>query len=120
MIMLANKQMEYFWETEYKFGSFLEKIFGSQYKRKYSLIGNGVFNLIFTSKGIYEIKYSQSRNGLIPNDNHAVSADKQEIIDTIVNNLKTEVTVSGGKFLTFAVGPWFAKVEIIKKMREPN
>ena len=117
---MLKKNYEYFWESEYKFGSFLEKIFNSQYKRKYSLTGSGIYNLIFTSKGIYEVKYSQSRNGLIPADNHAVSADKQEIIDTIVNNLKTNVTISGGKFLSFAVGPWFAKVEIIKKMREPD
>ena len=28
---------EYFWETEYKFGEFLKKIFGEDvYKRKYS------------------------------------------------------------------------------------
>ena len=112
--------MEYFWETENKFRLFLKDVFGEQYRTKYSLTGSGIYNLIFTSKGIYEVKYSQSRNGLIPADNHAVSADKQEIIDTIVNNLKTNVTISGGKFLSFAVGPWFAKVEIIKKMREPD
>ena len=43
--------LEYFWETEYKFGEFLKQIFGEQYKRKYSLEGNGIFNLILI-KGI--------------------------------------------------------------------
>lgn len=117
---MLKKQYDYFWETEYKFGFFLQEIFGSQYRRKYSLTGSGIFNLITTKNGLYEVKYTQSTKGLISNDNHAISADKKEIIDTIVNNLKTEVTISGGKFLTFAVGSWFAKVEIIKKLREPS
>ena len=111
--------MEYFWETENKFRLFLKDVFGEQYRTKYSLTGSGIYNLITTSKGMYEAKYSQAKN-LIPADNHAVSADKQEIINKIVENLKTEGTVSGGKFISFAVGPWFAKVEIIKKIKEPS
>lgn len=114
-------KVEYFWETEYKFGEFLKKIFGEQiYKRKYSLEGNGIFNLLYLNNKIYEIKYTQSKNGMIASDNHAIDVDKKFIIDTICDNLKTEANVSGGKFITFAVQNWFAKVEIIKKMKEPS
>lgn len=114
-------KVEYFWETEYKFGEFLKKIFGEQiYKRKYSLEGNGIFNLLYLNNKIYEVKYAQSKNGMITSDNHAIDADKKFIIDTICDNLKTETNVSGGKFITFAVQNWFAKVEIIKKLKEPS
>ena len=113
--------MEYFWESEYKFAEFLKQIFGEKiYKRKYSLEGNGIFNLLYLNNKIYEVKYTQSKNGMITSDNHAIDADKKFIIDTICDNLKTETNVSGGKFITFAVQNWFAKVEIIKKLKEPS
>lgn len=112
--------IEYFWETEYKFGEFLKKIFNEQYRRKYSLEGNGIYNLITTSNGLYEIKYNQSKNGMISSDNHLISKDKKEIIDKIISNLKCEAFVSGGKFITFPVHSWVAKVEIIKKLKEPK
>ena len=113
--------MEYFWETENKFRIFLKNIFGEQYHKKCSLTGSGIYNLVTTSKGLYEIKYSQAKN-LIPADNHAVSADKQEIINKIVESLQNqvEVTVSGGKIISFPCGPWFAKAEVIKKLKEPS
>ena len=111
---------EYFWETEYKFGEFLKKIFQENYRRKYSLEGNGIYNLVTTSKGLYEIKYNESKKGIIPVDNHTISKDKQEIIDKIVSNLKCDTYISGGKFITFPVQSWVGKVEIIKKMKEPR
>ncbi len=110
----------YFWETEYKFGEFLKKIFGEQvYKRKYSLTGNGIFNLLYINGKIYEVKYGSTKNHVTP-DNHKFTDDKEFIINTITQNLKCESYVSGGKLITFPVDKWIAKVEIIKKMREPS
>ena len=117
---MENKY-EYFWETEYKFASFLKSIFSNyNYRRKYSLEGNGIFNLVTINNKIYEIKYTKATKMGI-NDNHAIDSDKKFIIDTIVNNLKTdEVAVFGGKFITFPVAEWIAKVEIIKKLKMPT
>ena len=53
-------------------------------------------------------------------DNHNFTDDKEFIIDTIVKNLKTDAFVSGGKFITFKADKWIAKVEIIKKIKEPK
>lgn len=112
--------MEYFWETEYKFGEFLKKIFGADvYKRKYSLEGNGIYDLLYLNGKIYECKYKQARTHVVP-DNHAFTDDKEFIIDTIAKNLKTDTCISGGKFITFKVDKWIAKVEVIKKLKEPK
>ena len=112
--------LEYFWETEYKFGEFLKSIFGDAYRRKYSLTGNGIYNLISYNGKLYEVKYNQAKTKLVA-DNHAIDAEKGYIINQITKNLKTQdVTISGGKFITFPVGPWLAKVEIIKKLKEPT
>lgn len=114
-----NNKYEYFWETEYKFGEFLNKIFNN-YQRKYSLTGNGIYNLVTIEGNLFEIKYTQCK--VRPaNDNHNIDKFKKEIIDTITSNLKTEdITISGGKFITFPVDKWIAKVEIIKKLKMPT
>ena len=116
---MIEKKYEYFWETEYPFQKMLEKIFPT-YKTKYSLTGNGIFNLVFINDKIYEIKYTKARTmGLM--DNHKTDEDKAFIINNIVNNLKTQnYAVFGGKYITFPVGEWIAKVEIIKKLKMPN
>ena len=111
---------EYFWEYGYQFGEFLKKIFQDKYKRKFSLEGNGIYNLISYNGKLYEVKYNQAKTKLIA-DNHAIDAEKGYIISQITKNLKTQdVTISGGKFITFPVGSWLAKVEIIKKLKEPT
>lgn len=119
--MINNtNQFQYFWESDYKFGKFLQKIFQDKYRRKYSLVGNGIYNLVTIDNKIYEIKYTESKKGMIPSDNHAIDIQKKYIIDEIVNNLKCESNISGGKFITFPIGKWVAKVEIIKKLKEPT
>lgn len=116
-------ELEYFWETNYRFGEFLKKIFGEQvYKRKYSLTGNGIFNLLYINGKIYEVVYKQCKSNL-QNDNHKFTDDKEFIINTIVDNLKcdkNQIAVNGGKIITFNVGKWIAKVEIVQKRVIPT
>ena len=114
--------LEYFWEYDYKFGEFLKQIFGEQYKRKYSLEGNGIYNLLYINGKIYDVVYKQCKSNL-QNDNHKFTDDKEFIITTIVNNLKcdkSKIVVNGGKFITFPIQEWIAKVEIVKKLKEPK
>ena len=114
-----KQELLYFWETEYKFGEFLKEIFGEEvYKRKYSLEGNGIYNLLYINGKIYDVVYKQCKSNL-QNDNHKFTDDKEFIVTTIVDNLKCDSFVSGGKFITFNIGKWIAKVEIVKKHNEP-
>lgn len=119
---MENK-LEYFWETEYKFGEFLKEIFGKDvYKRKYSLEGNGIYNLLYINGKIYDVVYKQCKSKL-QNDSHRFTDDKEFIINTIIENLKCkkeDIVVNGGKFITFPVHEWIAKVEIVKKLKEPK
>lgn len=111
---------EYFWEYGYPFGEFLKKIFQDKYKRKYSLEGNGIFNLLYIDNKIYEIKFTEAKK-LLENDNKKFTdKNKLFIVEEITKNLKSNFTVNGGKFITFELDGYIAKIEIIKKMAEPR
>ena len=109
--------IEYFWEYDYKFGEFLKKIFPNTYKRKYSMAGNGIYNLILVNDKIYEVKFSETKAMLEDNNKLTTDALKNKII----NNFKegTIYAVNNGK-LTFQLGKFIAKVEVIKKVRMPE
>lgn len=111
--------VDYFWEYEYKFGEFLKKIFPNTYKRKFSMTGNGIYNLIIIQDKIYEVKFSQTTK--LIEDNSALTKDKikNKIIENITNNLKNNYTVNNGK-ITFRLGKFIAKIEIIKKLKMPE
>ena len=111
--------VDYFWEYEYKFGEFLKKIFPNTYKRKFSITGNGIYNLIIIQDKIYEVKFSQTTK--LIEDNSALTKDKikNKIIENITNNLKNNYTVNNGK-ITFKLGKFIAKIEIIKKLKMPE
>ena len=111
---------EYFWEYGYQFGGFLKKIFQDKYKRKYSLEGNGIYNLLYIDNKIYEIKFTETKK-LLENDNKKFTdKNKLFIVEEITKNLKNNFTVNSGKFITFELDGYIAKVEIIKKMAEPK
>lgn len=111
--------IDYFWEYEYKFGEFLKKIFPNTYKRKFSMTGNGIYNLIIIQDKIYEVKFSQTTK--LIEDNGVLTKDKikNKIIENITNNLKNNYTVNNGK-ITFKLGKFIAKIEIIKKLKMPE
>ena len=111
---------EYFWEYGYQFGEFLKNILKDQYKRNYSIEGNGINNLIYIDNKIYEIKFTETKK-LLENDNKKFTdKNKLFIVEEITKNLKNDFTVNGGKFITFVLDGYIAKVEIIKKMAEPK
>lgn len=109
----------YFWETKKFFEEMLAKVFPT-FKIKYSLTGNGIFDLVFINDKIYEIKYTKT-TAMGKNDNSIIDKDKEFIIKNIIDNLKTDnIAVFGGKFITFPVANWIAKVEIVKKLKMPS
>lgn len=111
--------VEYFWEYDYKFGEFLKKIFPNTYKRKYSMTGNGIYNLILVNDKIYEVKLSQTNSMLVDNNLLTTDKMKNKIIENIIDNLKSNYTVNNGK-VTFKLGKFIAKVEVIKKVKMPE
>lgn len=110
---------EYFWEYEYKFGQFLKRIFPNTYQRKYSLTGNGIYNLILVNGKVYEVKFSQTTRKLIDNDKMTTDQLKNKIINNILSNLKNEYTINNGK-VTFKLDKFIAKIEVVRKIKMPE
>lgn len=113
----------YFWETQYPFSQLLKKIFGEDvYQRKYSLTGNGIYDLLLLNDKIYEIKYTECKS--TPAQSAISTRDDKEFIkNKIVENLKCDrdkIKTYGSKFITFPVNKWIAKVEIVKKNAMPT
>lgn len=125
MEKFLNKKVDYFWEYDYSFGTiFLKSIFDNQYKRKYSLTGDGIFNLILIDNKIYDIRLKETKT-MLENDNKKAFRDetKDIVIDKICEKLKElnlSYTRNGGKFITFKLGNFIAKVEIVKKAAMPT
>lgn len=116
-----NKPVDYFWEYEYSFGEhFLKELFKDNYKRKYSLTGNGIYNLLYIDNKIYEVKFTKGTSLLVEDNKIISDKTKTNIVNTIVENLKSKYTINSGKFITFETAKGIAKIEIIKKMKEPS
>lgn len=109
---------------EYPFGSvFLANIFKEGYKKKYSLVGDGIYDLILIENKIYDVKFKQVNN-MLPNDGKKAFRDetKDKIINAIakgLDDLNLEYTINNGKFITFKLFNYIAKVEVIKKAAMP-
>ena len=83
---------EYFWEYEYPFGNdFLKNIFKDNYMRKYSLVGDGIFNLILFNDKIYDISIKKGNSMLLNDGKKAFrDADKDIIVEEITKALKNK------------------------------
>lgn len=120
-----NKKVEYFNDYDYDFGvKFLGDIFKENYKRKYSLIGDGIYNLVYLNDKIYSVSFKKATS-LLSNDGKKAfrDSDKDIIIEKISKVLSennVEYTINSGKFITFKLGKYIAKIEIVKKTSEPQ
>ena len=120
------EKKDYFWEYDYPFGEdFLKNIFDSdQFKRKYSLSGDGIFNLILIDNKIYNIDLKEGKS-LLVNDGKKAFRDetKDIIVEKICNALKDkglEYTTNSGKLITFKYNNVIFKIEIVKKAAMPS
>lgn len=113
--------LEYGWEAVRIFEQQLNKWFPKTYKRKYSLTGNGIFNLILINDKIYEIKVTEARKML--DDNNKLTTDKlkNKIIENIYTHFTDEAkyTMNNGK-ITLQIERYIIKIEVIKKMKMPE
>ena len=91
--------------------------------RKYSLIGDGIFDLVFYEDKIYNVILKKGTS-MLENDGKKAFRDatKDEVIAKIVEELSKhniECTVNGGKFITFKYNNFIFKIEIVKKAAMP-
>ena len=116
---------EFFWEYNYPFGEdFLKSIFQEKYKMKFSLTGDGIFDLVLLNDKIYDIRLSQNSK-MLPNDNKKAFRDtyKDFIVEKITNKLKENniiYTTNSGKFISFEYNNFIFKIEVVKKNAMPS
>ena len=80
-----------------------------------------VYDLILVQDKIYQVKLTHTTKMLEDNGTLTTDKLKNKIIQNILNNFKegTKVSVNNGK-ITFELGQFIAKVEIIKKVKMPE
>jgi hypothetical protein len=115
-----EKKVDYFWEYDYAFGEFfLKELFGDNYKRKYSMDGTGIYNLVYGTDGkVYDLKLTQAKKMVESDELLSRNSYQCMMADLLVENLPN-ATVSKKKIITFPLGDTIAKIEITKKMKEP-
>ena len=111
--------VEYFWEYDYKFGQFLKKFFPNTYQRKYSLTGNGIYNLIRVNGKIYDVQLSNPSKLLEDNGQMTTDELKNKIINNIVKNMRNKCNINKGE-IYFKLDQFNAKIKVVRKMTEPQ
>ena len=112
-------------EDEYDVVEFLKTIFGKRKMiRRYSLGAEGIFNLLYTDKGVYQFKFKDI-NKLPASDGAIAQRDnlKNKIVETIVEAFKEKnikCSVTGGKFINIDTNGYMAQIEVIKKISIPS
>lgn len=118
------EKKQYFWEYEWPFSEFLrESLPEGSYRHKFSMVGNGIYNLVTLDDKLYDISL-KSATKLLPNDGKKAFRDttKDKLIDLLkdkLSQLGINCTVNSGKFITFELFGFIAKLEIVKKTTEP-
>lgn len=118
------EKKQYFWEYEWPFSEFLrESLPEGSYRHKFSMVGNGIYNLVTLDDKLYDISL-KSATKLLPNDGKKAFRDttKDKLIDLLkdkLSQLGINCTVNNGKFITFELFGFVAKLEIVKKTTEP-
>ena len=119
------EKKQYFWEYEWPFSEFLrESLPAGSYRHKFSMTGNGIYNLVTLDGKLYDITI-KSTTKLLPDDGKKAFRDttKDKLIDLLkdkLSQLGINCTVNSGKFITFELFGFVAKLEIVKKTTEPS
>lgn len=111
---------------DYAFGhDFLASIFGEdKYMRKYSLHGDGIYNLLLIDNKIYDLKLKEIKSMLVEDHKKAY---RDTTKDYIVENIKKALTDRGienasnsGKLISFKNNNIIFSIEITKKVSMPD
>lgn len=119
------EKKEYAWEFEWPFGEFLRESFpAGSYRRKYSMTGNGIYNLVTLDGKLYDISLKTAKK-MLPDDGKKAFRDetKDKVIDILkdkLSQLGVNYTVNSGKFITMDLFGCIMKAEIVKKSVEPS
>lgn len=112
---------------EYKWafgGDFLKNLFQEQYQCKYSMNGDGIYDLITIDDKIYDIDIKECKKMVIDDDKKAFrDATKDIIVEKICNKLKENninYTTNKGKIITFKYDDFLFKIETVKKAAMPD
>ena len=111
---------------EYHFiDEILKEIFGKkQMIKRYSLAGEGLFNLLYIDNYIYEFKFKKIKSLPVSDGKKAFrDAKKDEIIDAVTATLKRynlDFSITNGKFISFKDREYLIQIEIVKKIKEPS
>jgi hypothetical protein len=118
----TNNMQDY----DYAFGhDFLKPIFGEdKYMRKYSMSGDGIYNLLLIDDKIYDLKLKEVKSMLVDDHKKAYrDTTKDYIVDEIRKALVDRginMTSNSGKLISFKNNNKIFSVEITKKTSMPE
>lgn len=121
-----DRSFEYFYEIEYPFiKDVLQKIYGeTKALRRFSLVGEGQFILIYMDNKIYEFKIKEIKKMLQDDGKIALRDEtKNKVIDMFTSFLKEnniKYTKNNGKYISFPIDKYIVQIEVIKKIKEPS
>lgn len=121
-----KKEYDNFDSYEYYFmDKVLKNIFDKkQMIRRYSLSGEGIFNLLYIDNYIYEFRFKEIKSLLVSDGKKAFrDAKKDEIINAvaaILSKYNLDFAITGGKFISFKHRNYLVQIEIVKKIKEPS
>jgi len=120
-----KKDFDNFDSYEYHFvDKVLKDIFGKrQMIKRYSLAGEGIFNLLYIDNYIYEFKFKEIKSLPVSDGKKAFrDAKKDEVIDMIsqvLSEKNIDFAITQGKFISFKDRKYLVQIEIVKKLKEP-
>ena len=121
-----KKEYDNFDSYEYHFvDKVLKEIFGKrQMIKRYSLAGEGIFNLLYIDNYIYEFRFKEIKSLPVSDGKKAFrDAKKDEVINAvteILNKYNLDFFFICGKFISFKDRNYIIQIEIVKKIKEPS
>ena len=103
----------------------LKDIFGKkQMIKRYSLAGEGIFNLLYINNNIYEFKFKEIKSLPVSDGKKAFrDTKKDEVINAVAATLSKynlDFVITDGKFISFKDRNYLVQMEIVKKIKEPS
>ncbi len=119
----AKRKYDYFWEIKWPISCFFAHVcFPNTYKHKFSMTGNGDYDLVIVNNRIFELKLvEQKQIESLGEGNNKLTRDplKNAIIKQICSKLNGKYVLNDGKIYIKAQ-KWFARIDVIEKRAMPT